>query len=267
GTAAELLVLLPLAQTPRALSAQLHNSILPLADAGITVQFRRLSGGVRVIHLFASQNLPPSPQPKADKDLAPTPEPPPPSGLCVTNRRKTALRPVQGGAGFSLPIRAKLGRSLPVSASSAPHRVEPVNPPPSIPPVSSPRLSPRLRVSASNPPPVVSQHRRASERSSQARPFCSFSASSAPHRVEPVNPPPSIPPVSSPRLSPRLRVSASNPLPVVSQPHRARERSSQSRPFSPVLRFLRSPSRGTSEPATFHPSRFFSASPRQIHRL
>jgi hypothetical protein len=37
-----------------------------------------------VIHLFASQNPPPSPQPKADKDLAPTQEPPPPSGLCVT---------------------------------------------------------------------------------------------------------------------------------------------------------------------------------------
>jgi hypothetical protein len=233
GTAAELLVLLPLAQTPRALSTQLHNSILPLADAGIGVQFRRLSGGVRVIHLFASQNLPPSPQPKADKDLAPTPEPPPPSGLCVTNRRKTALRPVQGGAGFSLPIRAKLGRSLPFSASSAPHRVEPVNPPPSIPPVSSPRLSPRLRVSASNPPPVVSQPRRARERSSQARTFSSFSASSAPHRVEPVNPPPSIPPVSSPRLSPRLRVSASNPLPVVSQPHRVRRRSTA--PAAPFL--------------------------------
>src|ERR1035438_8061906 len=84
GTATELLRLLPLSQTPRALSAQLHKSILPLAHAGIAVQFRRLSGGVRAIDLFASQNLPPSPQPKADKDLAPTPEPPPPSGLCVT---------------------------------------------------------------------------------------------------------------------------------------------------------------------------------------
>jgi hypothetical protein len=72
GTATELLRLLPLSRTPRALSAQLHNAILPLAHAGIAVQFRRLSGGVRVIDLFASQNLPPSPQPEAGKDLANT---------------------------------------------------------------------------------------------------------------------------------------------------------------------------------------------------
>jgi hypothetical protein len=91
GTATELLSPLPLSQTPRALSAQLHKSILPLADAGITVQFRRLPGGVRVIHLFASQELPPSPQPKAEKDLAHTKEIPPTSGLCVTQRRKAAL--------------------------------------------------------------------------------------------------------------------------------------------------------------------------------
>src|ERR1019366_4993120 len=39
-----------------------------------------------------------------------------------------------------------------------------------------------------------------------------------------------ISPVSSPRLSPPLRVSASNPLPVVSRPHRVRRRLSLRRP-------------------------------------
>src|ERR1035441_4887596 len=84
GTAAELLKLLPLCQTPRALSARLNKSSLPLADARIDVQFRRLSGGVRVIDLFASQNPPPSPQPEAEKEPIPTPEIPPPPGFCVT---------------------------------------------------------------------------------------------------------------------------------------------------------------------------------------
>jgi hypothetical protein len=78
-----------------------------------------------VIHLFASQNLPPSTQPKADKDLAPTQEPPPPSGLCVTPSSGIRLRLVH-------PSEAR-------TSSSAPHRAEPVNPPPSTPPVSSPR--------------------------------------------------------------------------------------------------------------------------------
>jgi hypothetical protein len=72
-----------------------------------------------VIDLFASQNLPPSPQPKADKDLAPTPEPPPPSGLCVTTSR-TGLRPVH-------PNKAQTSSSS-LSAPSARHRTEPVNP-------------------------------------------------------------------------------------------------------------------------------------------
>jgi hypothetical protein len=53
GTATELLLLVPLCQTPRALAARLNQSILPLADAGIHVEFRRLPGGVRVIDLFA----------------------------------------------------------------------------------------------------------------------------------------------------------------------------------------------------------------------
>src|ERR1035437_7976986 len=67
GTAAELLKLLPLCQTPRALSARLNKSSLRLADARIGVQFRRLSGGARVIDLFASQNPSPPPQPPPHK--------------------------------------------------------------------------------------------------------------------------------------------------------------------------------------------------------
>lgn len=62
----------------------LNKSILPLADAGIEVQFRRLPGGVHVIHLLASQNLPPSPQPEAEKELIPTREISPTPGFCVT---------------------------------------------------------------------------------------------------------------------------------------------------------------------------------------
>ncbi len=84
GAAAELLQLLPLCQTPRALSARLNKSILPLADAGIRVQFRRLPGGARRIDLFASQNPPPPPQPKPKKDLIPPPNIPPDLGICVT---------------------------------------------------------------------------------------------------------------------------------------------------------------------------------------
>jgi hypothetical protein len=56
GTATDLLRLLPLAPNPRALSAKLHKSLLPLAEAGIDVRFPRLSGGTRAIELFASQN-------------------------------------------------------------------------------------------------------------------------------------------------------------------------------------------------------------------
>src|ERR1019366_5542465 len=63
---------------------RLRASILPLADAGIDVQFRRLPGGVRVIDLFASQNPPPPPQPLPEQELTPTQEIPPPPGLCVT---------------------------------------------------------------------------------------------------------------------------------------------------------------------------------------
>ena len=159
GTATELLVVLPLAQ------ARLHNAILPLADAGIGVQFRRRPGGVRMIHLFASQNPLPSTQPKPDKDLAPTPEPPPPSKPCVPPSA-IRLRLVH-------PSEARTSSS----ASSAPHRAEPVNPPPSIPPLSSPRLSPPLRVSASSTQSLVSQPRRVRERLSRtaksaAAPFC-----------------------------------------------------------------------------------------------
>ena len=84
GAAAELLKLLPLCRDPRALSYKLNKSILPLADAGIDVQFRRLPGGARVIHLFASQNLSPSPQPAQETQLIPTQEIPPPHGSCVT---------------------------------------------------------------------------------------------------------------------------------------------------------------------------------------
>ena len=84
GTATQLLKLLPLCQTPRALSAQLNKSILPLADAGIDIQFRRLPGGERVIDLFASQNLQPPPQPEPEKELIPTPQIPAPPALCVT---------------------------------------------------------------------------------------------------------------------------------------------------------------------------------------
>ena len=64
GSATDLLPLLPLAQDPRALSAKLHKSVLPLSDAGIQVAFRRLPGGARLIDLFASQisqPLPPTP--------------------------------------------------------------------------------------------------------------------------------------------------------------------------------------------------------------
>lgn len=84
GTATQLLKLLPFCQTPRALSAHLHKSILPLADAGLQVQFRRLPRGVRMIHLFASQNLPPSPQTEAVTRLIPAPEIHPALVLCVT---------------------------------------------------------------------------------------------------------------------------------------------------------------------------------------
>ena len=84
GTATQLLKLLPLCQTPRALSAQLNKSILPLADAGIDIQFRRLPGGERVIDLFASQNLQPPPQPEPEMELIPTPQIPAPPALCVT---------------------------------------------------------------------------------------------------------------------------------------------------------------------------------------
>jgi hypothetical protein len=84
GPAADLLKLLPLCKTPRVLSKQLRESILPLADAGIDVQFRRLSGGARVIDLFASQNPSPPPQPPPEQELTPTQEIPPPPGLCVT---------------------------------------------------------------------------------------------------------------------------------------------------------------------------------------
>jgi hypothetical protein len=165
GTATELLVVLPLAQTPRALSAQLHNAILPLADAGIEVQFSRRPGGIRVIHLFASQNLPPSTQPKPAKDLAPTPEPPPPSKPCVPP------------SGIRLRLVHPSEARTSSSSSSAPHRAEPLNLPPSIPPVTSPRRPPRLRVSASSTLPVVSQPHRFRRRFSRiakpaAAPFC-----------------------------------------------------------------------------------------------
>jgi len=63
GAAAQLLKLLPLCPNPQALSRKLNQSILPLADAGIDVQFRRLPGGNRVIDLFTSQNPAPPPQP------------------------------------------------------------------------------------------------------------------------------------------------------------------------------------------------------------
>src|ERR1039457_3615348 len=78
GPAADLLKLLPLCKTPRVLSKQLRESILPLADAGIDVQFRRLPGGARVIDLFASQNPSPPPQPLPEQQLTPTQEIPPP---------------------------------------------------------------------------------------------------------------------------------------------------------------------------------------------
>src|ERR1035438_4470680 len=55
GTATDLLPLLPLCPTPQALPKRLNNPILPLADAGIEVHFRRIPGGARVIDLFASQ--------------------------------------------------------------------------------------------------------------------------------------------------------------------------------------------------------------------
>ena len=58
GTATDLLKLMPIAPDARALSAKMRKAVLPLAEAGIDIQFPRLPGGVRVIELFASQNLP-----------------------------------------------------------------------------------------------------------------------------------------------------------------------------------------------------------------
>ena len=84
GAAAQLLKLLPLCPNPQALSRKLNQSILPLADAGIDVQFRRLPGGERVIDLIASQNLEPPPQLQPGVELTPPPQVPPPPAHCVT---------------------------------------------------------------------------------------------------------------------------------------------------------------------------------------
>ena len=84
GAATELLKLLPLCQNPQVLSKKLNQSILPLADAGIDVQFRRLPGGARVIDLIASQTPDPSPQPPPEKELTSPPQIPPPPAACVT---------------------------------------------------------------------------------------------------------------------------------------------------------------------------------------
>jgi indole-3-glycerol phosphate synthase len=84
GTAAQLLKLLPLCPTPQALSRKLNQSLLPLADAGIDVRFRRLPGGRRVIGLFASQNLEPPPQLPPATELIPASQVPQPPGHCVT---------------------------------------------------------------------------------------------------------------------------------------------------------------------------------------
>ena len=90
GSATDLVKLIRMGPTPRALSAHLHNSVLDLADAGIDVQFRRLPGGARVIDLFASQLPPTPPQPPQKTPPTPPPEIPPSSGFCVTNGFPTA---------------------------------------------------------------------------------------------------------------------------------------------------------------------------------
>ena len=185
GAAAELLKLLPLCRNPQKLSLKLRDSILPLADAGIDVQFRRLPGGAKVIDLFATQNLPPSPQPEAQQELIPTPEIPPTPASCVTPPPSLApqLGKLRAGclpapptelATRSIPLEApREPRSLSPETSSAPARRLPssavsallkpltFSTPPGTrrPPISamrSPRLSPRLRVSASKPLSPVS---------------------------------------------------------------------------------------------------------------
>ena len=57
GTAADLHQILPVTRSPRALSAKIHDSLLPLAESGIEVQFRFRHGGVKVIDLFATPDF------------------------------------------------------------------------------------------------------------------------------------------------------------------------------------------------------------------
>ena len=65
GTATDLTLLLPLNPNPRLLSIQLRNNRLDLAEAGISLEFKRDPGGPRMIHLAASQNPAADPQPES----------------------------------------------------------------------------------------------------------------------------------------------------------------------------------------------------------
>ena len=71
-------------------------------DAFTATQFLadRTPGSVPVIHRFASQNLPPSPQPKAEKGFTCMREIPPALGVCVT--RPPAPSPRAPSAGLCL---------------------------------------------------------------------------------------------------------------------------------------------------------------------
>jgi hypothetical protein len=158
GTAAELLKLLPLGQNPRALSYKLNQSILPLADAGIDIQFRRLPGGAKVIDLFATQNPEPPAQPPPEKELIPPPEIPPPPELCDTTPCLNTASTGQPSHSATGAVSGLVGRS-PWTARDAlvplPHVVDEVTHAPK--PLRAPkrdrraRNSPALRQSIPDP--------------------------------------------------------------------------------------------------------------------
>jgi indole-3-glycerol phosphate synthase len=144
GPAAELLKLVPLCKNPRTLSQQLRESILPLADAGIDVQFRRRPGGAKVIDLFATQNSAPSPQPEAVEELTPVPEIPSPPGLCDTTPPKPMGQlALVGQLG---KLRAGCVPAPPEEPATLPINLEPHPPGP---PPANPARSPRRPASVS----------------------------------------------------------------------------------------------------------------------
>jgi hypothetical protein len=129
GTATDLLLKIPLAPNPRALSALLHRSLLALADAGIRLEHGR-NKNERTLELsFASPDPPPSPQPSQNEaQTAPTEIDPSPE-FCVTARNSGDGTPGPSQASASSPA-AQQHREPAAARSAGPSREAAPNPPP-----------------------------------------------------------------------------------------------------------------------------------------